>query len=88
MAKGRKTGGRRPGSINKTTANVKAALEDAFDKLGGVPSLVQWAEGDPGEFYKLWSKLVPKDVEMSGKNGGPVEITVRFQREGRRTTAS
>lgn len=66
MAKGRKTGGRRPGSVNKTTASTKAALIEAFEKLGGVPSLVAWGKREPGEFYKLWSKLIPIDIATDG----------------------
>lgn len=56
--------GRPKGSVNKSTAAVKAALEEAFDQLGGVPSLLQWARREPGEFYKLWSKLIPKDIHI------------------------
>lgn len=35
MAKGRKTGGRKPGSVIKVTVAVKEALEKAFDEIGG-----------------------------------------------------
>lgn len=79
--------GRPKGSLNKTTRSAKEALEAAFEGMGGVPQLLAWAQSDPGEFYKLWAKLLPKDLEVSGKNGGPIEVTVRFAREGRRITA-
>lgn len=88
MATGRKTGGRQKGSVNKTTASVKAALTQAFDKHGGVPALLRWAKSNETEFYRLWSKLVPTEVQMGGKNGGPLRVTVRIEREGRRVTAS
>lgn len=71
MAKGRKTGGRKKGSLNKTTASVKAALSEAFDKRGGVPALLTWAKDNETEFYRLWSKMIP--VEVTGENGGPIE---------------
>lgn len=87
MAKGRKTGGRQKGSPNKTTATVKAALTEAFERNGGVASLLKWAQENETEFYKLWSKMIPAEVEMSGKGGGPLSVTVRFAREGRRVTA-
>lgn len=80
--------GRPKGSPNKITADIKSALTDAFDNLGGVPSLVKWGRANLGEFYKLWSKLVPKDVKVGGEGGGPVQIVVRVEREGRRITAS
>ncbi len=62
-----KTGGRQRGTPNKTTTAVKAALHEAFDHLGGVPSLVRWAKREPREFYKLWAKLLPEQaMEHSG----------------------
>lgn len=64
MAPGRKTGGRQKGSVNRTTANVKAVLENAFQMLGGVDALAAWATENPGEFYKLWGKLVPRDLKV------------------------
>jgi hypothetical protein len=73
MAKGKKTGGRRKGSPNKTTADVKAALVAAFDQLGGVPALVRFAKKRPAEFYKLWAKLLPSEVKAT------VDGTVRLE---------
>ena len=57
--RGNKAPGRKKGVPNKTTASVKAALEEAFEKRGGVTALLAWAEGEPTEFYKLWAKLLP-----------------------------
>lgn len=70
--------GRKKGVPNKATASVKAAIIEAFEKRGGVPALVQWAADDPTEFYKLWGRIAPTEVEVSGPQGGPVEMTVRF----------
>jgi hypothetical protein len=56
--------GRPKGSLNKLTVETKAALHEAFDELGGVASLVQWARRDPGAFYSLWVKTLPKDVNL------------------------
>ena len=64
--------GRAKGTPNKTTASVKAALVEAFDKMGGVPSLVRWAKQNETEFYKLWTKMLP--TEVSGPNGGPIQM--------------
>ena len=58
--------GRLPGFPNKTTVSVKAALEAAFQGLGGVPALISWAEREPAEFYRLWGKLLPKNVTIEG----------------------
>lgn len=75
-AEGNKTGGRKKGSLNKTTLEVKAALEEAFDKRGGVEALIAWSMESPDEFYKLWAKLLPKDVTVTGGNGEPLIIQV------------
>ena len=57
-----KTGGRRRGTPNKTTASVKAAMMAAFDGAGGVSSLVQFAKADPASFYQLWAKMLPMEA--------------------------
>lgn len=73
MAKGYKTGGRSKGTPNKTTVAVKEAFRDAFDDLGGVPALVEWAKKNPTQFYQLYSKLLPTEVDatISGKADAP-----------------
>lgn len=71
---GERRGGRRAGTPNKTTASVKAALVAAFDDLGGVESLVSWGRRNRTEFYKLWAKLLPAEVQLSGQDGEPIQI--------------
>ena len=56
----------RPPGPNRVTVSVKAALEAAFQGLGGVPALIAWAEKEPGEFYRLWGKLLPRNVTIDG----------------------
>ena len=55
--------GRQKGVPNKSTRAVKEALQEAFEGLGGVPSLIAWAKEEPTEFYKLWTKLLPAEVK-------------------------
>lgn len=69
--------GRPKGSVNKTTASVKAALLEAFEQRGGVPALVAWANEQPGEFYKLWGRLAPADVTADVTGG----LVIRVVRE-------
>jgi len=71
--------GRPKGSLNKTTASVKAALIAAFEQKGGVPTLLKWAKANETEFYKLWGRLIP--VEVSGEDGGAVSLTIRVAHE-------
>ena len=87
MAKGHKTGGRKKGTPNRTTADVKAALTRAFDELGGVPALVEWGRDNPTQFYHLWSKLLPTEVKNA--DGQPfkvahvTEVIVRTREEAK-----
>lgn len=68
-----KTGGRQKGSLNKTTVAVKEAFRQAFDDLGGTGALVEWAKENPTQFYQLFSKLIPTEIDatLSGKEGAP-----------------
>lgn len=54
--------GRKKGSVNKNTVAVKEALQAAFQGIGGVPKLIAWAEESPGEFFKLWTKMLPTEI--------------------------
>ena len=69
MAKGRKTGGRKPGSPNKTTREVRDMVRQALEDAGGVDHLKDCAtDGDPrvrSAFLSLVGRLVP--AEVSGK---------------------
>jgi hypothetical protein len=62
-----KTGGRQPGTPNKVTASMREAWREAFDRLGGVDSLVAWGQTEPTEFYRLVTKLIPQDVTSGDK---------------------
>ena len=61
--------GRPKGAKNKTTKAVKDALVEAFDELGGVDSLVAWAQENQTPFYQLWGKLLPQEIKGAGANG-------------------
>lgn len=78
MAKGQKTGGRQKGSLNKTTSAVKDALTAAFEELGGVAALANWGKQNETEFYKLWVKMLPQEVQakLSDADGEPLRFTL------------
>lgn len=82
MAKGIKTGGRTKGTPNKVTAQVKEALVEAFEQLGGVPSLVTWGMDNPTAFYQLWAKLAPIEAKIEAEHSGEVGLTVQILRLG------
>lgn len=56
--------GRRAGTPNRTTANIKAMFEEVVERLGGPNALEEWAKSNPTEFWKCVSKLLPKDVTV------------------------
>ena len=68
MAKGIKTGGRRKGSINKVTAQLKDLILQALDESGGVEYLKQTAIDQPVAFLTLVGKVLP--LQVTGEGGG------------------
>lgn len=73
MAKGRKTGGRRPGTPNRQTAALKDAILIAAEKAGGQNGLIGYlqlqAETNPAPFMSLLGKVLPMQVnaEVDGR---------------------
>jgi UV DNA damage repair endonuclease len=61
-----KTGGRQTGTQNKITTTVKDNVIATFERLGGVDGLVEWAEENRTEFYRLYSKLLPIETQVTG----------------------
>lgn len=59
--------GRPKGSVNKVSATVKEALLSVYEKIGGDNSFATWAQSEPTEFYKLYTKLLPKEMEVNVK---------------------
>lgn len=77
-----KTGGRVKGTPNTMSAGVKLAIETTFKKIGGVSGLTRWAKGNPDEFYGIWAKLLPKNIDVSGEVTHRVINVVRSFPEG------
>lgn len=69
MAKGRKTGGRKPGSINKTTAQLKDMILGALADVGGQTYLSELARSNPNAFTTLVGKVLPMTVQGPGEKG-------------------
>lgn len=63
----------RPPGANKGTIAAKEAFALAFDKLGGHEGLATWASENQTDFYKLYSKLIPTDVNNSHALTDPVK---------------
>lgn len=58
--------GRKAGIPNKLNASVKAAIEQAFDKVGGATYLERIARDEPAVFCQLLGKVLPTQLEHSG----------------------
>jgi len=80
--KGReKTGGRKPGVQNKTTAAVKAALLRALEADsddGGEEFFAGLRETDPRTFASLVSKLIPSEQKLSSDGDLPLVVIRDF----------
>jgi hypothetical protein len=53
--------GRPVGSRNQFTT-LKSAFIDAFEEIGGVDNLVEWARCNQTEFYKMLARLMPREI--------------------------
>ncbi len=80
MAKGRKTGGRRKGSLNKASTAIKAAFQKHGDEL--VKALLVLTKSDD-ERVRLGAIQAALDrgwgrpaQAVTGDTGGPVQIVV------------
>lgn len=69
--KGVRYGGRKKGTPNKVSSEVKQGLLDSFVKLGGTNYLVWLGRHEPKAYASLLSRLLPHEVV--GASGGPVE---------------
>ena len=74
-----RAGGRKPGTPNKLTADVREAINAAFGEVGGTAYLVEIAKADPRTFCTLLSKLVPTSTTVGGDpDGEPVRLILRW----------
>ncbi len=50
-------------------------LAEAYEGMGGIAALTQWAQDNPEKFYALWAKLQPaQDADR------PVEVIHKIER--------
>lgn len=70
MAKGVKTGGRKAGTPNKLSGELKDMILTALDDCGGIEYLKRQAEDNPTAFMTLVGKVLP--LQVSGDPDKPV----------------
>lgn len=56
--------GRKKGTPNKTTASLKAAIEQSFSEVGGVKYLKKISKSDPSTYCTLLGKILPKEIKI------------------------
>lgn len=70
-----KTGGRKKGTPNILTSDVKTMILAALDKAGGVEYLVSQARESPAAFMTLVGKVLPTQLaNADGSNIAPTFI--------------
>lgn len=70
-------GGRPLGSRNLLTRNAKEAIESAFEAIGGVEKLTEWAKAHPEDFYPIWAKLLPKHIDVTARDERALSVEER-----------
>lgn len=53
---------RPPGRTRTLNIDIKEAILECFDLIGGIPSFAKWAERNPSEFYPIFARLAPREV--------------------------
>ena len=79
--KGKKTGGRQVGSVNRDSATVKAAILAAYKTAGGDKAFGLWAKANPDLFYtRVLTRVVP--TEVNAEVSGGVSIVIERAGDG------
>lgn len=69
-----RSGGRPTGSKNKIGREVKEVIAQCFVDIGGAKEFARWARDHRADFYKLYAKLLP--IQLQTKGSTEVHITV------------
>jgi len=73
---GERRGGRKKGTPNKLTADLKSAILGAFNEAGGQAYLSTIAQTDPKTFCTLLGKVLP--MTIAGDPNAPMVHEVRY----------
>lgn len=60
--------GKKPGTLSRTTVAAKEAFQHAFDAIGGAEQLAEWARDNATDFYKLYGRLIPLDLNHGAQD--------------------
>ena len=73
IEKGTRPIGRKKGTPNKMTQQVKDMVVEALHKAGGVDYLLRQAKAEPKAFLILLGKVLPLQVKHSGDADSPIQ---------------
>lgn len=59
-----KIGGRQKGAKNIAGATAKENLIAVFTRLGGTAQMAAWARKNQSDFYRLYARLVPQQIDL------------------------
>lgn len=79
--RGKKTGGRTRGTPNRVSATARDNIIAAFDGMGGVPALVDWARANPSDFYRIYARLLPIESHIHAPNESTSEVDLGRAKE-------
>ena len=63
MPAGKKYGGRTKGTPNKLSGQAAENVVAVFTRLGGTAAMAEWAKKNQTEFYRLYARLMPKQID-------------------------
>lgn len=77
---GKREGAGRPvGVPNKLSGTVKNNVVQVFDDIGGLAYMASWAKDNPNQFFNIYAKLLPLQVNGAGNDGEHIsKVVVEF----------
>lgn len=64
----------RAGRPNKASKTAKENVLAVFTRLGGTAGMAKWAQENQTEFYRLYARLIPQQIDMD-VNIKPQDVT-------------
>ena len=80
----REGAGRKKGVPNKLSGSVKQNIVGVFDRIGGREKMAKWAEENQTDFYRLYGRLAPTEIEANVK--GKVIVNLNQNGPGNKST--
>ena len=66
--------GRPKGAVNKLTKTIREAVEISFAQIGGAEWLAKMADDQPVAYMTLLGKVLPQQIEHTGKDGAAIQM--------------